>query len=83
MRLSLEKSQEEICTDENGNEFYQARHLSLIEKGKSPVKRKFSALNKKDGTDIRLDYANTGNRFHRNIVYAAGYDIFDKYAQMG
>ena len=25
MRLSLEKSQEEICTDENGNEFLQAQ----------------------------------------------------------
>lgn len=48
MRLSLEKSQEEICIDENGNEFLQARHLSRIEKGENrPSKENFQLLTKR------------------------------------
>lgn len=53
MRLSLEKSQEEICTDENGNEFLQARHLSRIEKGENrPSKENFQLLTKKMGRTL-------------------------------
>lgn len=53
MRLSLEKSQEEICIDENGNEFLQARHLSRIEKGENrPSKENFQLLTKKMGRTL-------------------------------
>lgn len=53
MRLSLEKSQEEICTDENGNEFLQARHLSRIEKGENrPSKENFQLLTKRMGRTL-------------------------------
>lgn len=69
---------------ENGNEFLQARHLSRIEKGENrPSKENFQLLTKKMGRTLDWIYANTGNRFYRNIIHAAGYDIFDKYAQMG
>ena len=53
MRLSLEKSQEEICTDENGNEFLQARHFSRIEKGENrPSKENFQLLTKRMGRTL-------------------------------
>ena len=53
MRLSLEKSQEEICIDENENEFLQARHLSRIEKGENrPSKENFQLLTKKMGRTL-------------------------------